>query len=73
VPTPSRAPTGGPPDAYSLTITNEPGPFISSEQRLARQNVADPDPPAWLTFLLASHPPTLERIGTAVAFERGAR
>jgi STE24 endopeptidase len=60
-------------DSYSLRLTNEPGPFISSEKRLAVQNVSVPDPPAWQTFLLATHPPTIERIGTAVAFERGRR
>lgn len=60
-------------DSYSLKLTNEPGPFISSEKRLAVQNVSDPDPPAWQTFLLASHPPTIERIGTAVAFQEGRR
>jgi STE24 endopeptidase len=60
-------------DSYSLKLTNEPGPFISSEKRLAVQNVSDPDPPDWQTFLLASHPPTIERIGTAVAYERGGR
>ena len=51
-------------------LTNEPGPFISSEKRLAVQNLSDPDPPDWQTILLATHPPTIERIGTAVAFER---
>jgi STE24 endopeptidase len=57
-------------DSYSLRLTNEPRPFISSERRLALQNLANPDPPDWQTFLLASHPPTIERIGTALAYER---
>jgi STE24 endopeptidase len=60
-------------DSFSLKLTGEPGPFISSEKRLAVQNLADPDPPDWQTFVLATHPPTIERIGTAVAFERGRR
>ena len=59
--------------ADHMSVTNQPGPFISSEKRLAIQNIAVPDPPAWQTFLLATHPPTIERIGTAVAFERGRR
>ncbi|MDX6660668.1 MAG: endopeptidase [Solirubrobacteraceae bacterium] len=59
-------------DSYSLKLTGEPASFISSEKRLAVQNLADPDPPGWQTFLLASHPPTFERIGTAVSFERGS-
>jgi Zn-dependent protease with chaperone function len=29
--------------------------------------VADLDPPAWLTALIATHPPTAERIGAALA------
>jgi STE24 endopeptidase len=58
-------------DSFSLRLTGEAGPFVSSEKRLAVQNLADPDPPAWQTALLATHPPTIERIGTAVAFERG--
>ncbi len=60
-------------DSFSLKLTNEPGPFISSEQRLAVQNLSNPDPPDWQTFLLGTHPPTIERIGAAVAFERGRR
>jgi hypothetical protein len=35
---------------------------------VALQNVADVTPRGWLRRLLASHPPTLERIGAAVAF-----
>jgi STE24 endopeptidase len=57
-------------DSYSLELTDAPEPFISSERRLAVQNLADPDPPRWLVVLLATHPPTIDRIGTAVAFER---
>jgi STE24 endopeptidase len=60
-------------DSFSLRLTGKPRPFVSSEKRLAVQNLADPDPPAWQTLLLATHPPTIERIGTAVAFERGRR
>ena len=57
-------------DAYALTLTGEPEPFISFEQRIALRNLADPDPPAWQTFLLATHPPVVERIGIGVAYER---
>jgi STE24 endopeptidase len=57
-------------DSYSLKLTDAPEPFISSERKLAVQNLADPDPPRWIVALLATHPPTIERIGTAVAFER---
>jgi STE24 endopeptidase len=60
-------------DSYALTLTGEPDPFISFEKRIALRNLSDPDPPAWQTFLLATHPPTIERIGIGVAYERGDR
>ncbi|MDQ6746323.1 MAG: M48 family metalloprotease, partial [Actinomycetota bacterium] len=52
-------------DAVSLELTNDPEAFISFERKVALQNLADPDPPAWLTALLSTHPSTLERIGLA--------
>jgi STE24 endopeptidase len=55
-------------DAYSLTLTDAPDAFISFERAIAVQNVADLKPPRWLTSLLATHPPTAERIGSAVSF-----
>jgi STE24 endopeptidase len=60
-------------DSYALTLTGEPAPFISFEKRIALRNLSDPDPPAWQTFLLATHPPTIERIGIGVAYDRGDR
>jgi STE24 endopeptidase len=55
-------------DAYSLTLTGAPEAFISFERAIAIQNVADIEPPRWLTSLLATHPPTAERIGAAVSY-----
>jgi STE24 endopeptidase len=60
-------------DAHSLDLTAAPDAFISSELRLVEQNVSDPDPPRWLTRLLYTHPPALERIGTGVAFAAARR
>jgi STE24 endopeptidase len=60
-------------DSYSLRLTDAPEPFIGFEHGIALRNVADPDPPGWLVALLATHPPTVERIGIAKAFEAGAR
>jgi STE24 endopeptidase len=57
-------------DAFALQLTHEPKPFISFEKRIAVRNLADPDPPDWETFLLATHPPVIDRIGMGVAFER---
>ena len=55
-------------DAYSLTLTGAPRAFISFERAIAVQNVADLEPPRWLTSLLATHPPTAERIAAAVSY-----
>jgi STE24 endopeptidase len=60
-------------DSYSLRLTDAPEPFIGFEKGIALRNVADPDPPQWLVVLLATHPPTVDRIGIAKAFEAGER
>ena len=57
-------------DAFALRSTDQPEPFIAFERRIALRNLADPDPPRWVTFLTATHPPTIERIGLGVAYER---
>jgi len=55
-------------DHFSLELAGAPDAFVSFERTIALQNVADIDPPRWVTRLMASHPPTAERIGAAVAF-----
>ena len=60
-------------DAFSLRLTDAPEPFISFERRIVTQNLADPDPPRWLSTLLGSHPTTVQRIGIARAYARGVR
>jgi STE24 endopeptidase len=62
-------------DHFALALAGVPEAFVSFERAIALQNVADLDPPRWLTRLTASHPPTAERIGAAVAFAQvaGAR
>jgi STE24 endopeptidase len=57
-------------DAYSLELSRSPGAFVSFERKIALQNVADLDPPAWVRTVLATHPSTLERIGAAVAWSQ---
>ena len=57
-------------DSYALTLTGKPDSFISFERDIALRNLSDPDPPDWVTFLLATHPPTVERIGLGVTYER---
>lgn len=57
-------------DQFALELTNDPKALIEVQRRLALTNVSDPDPPGVVTFLLGTHPPTIERIGAAVAYER---
>ncbi len=59
-------------DQYSLELCRAPEAFISFERTIALQNLADLDPPRWVSRLLATHPPTLERIGAAEAFAAAA-
>jgi STE24 endopeptidase len=55
-------------DQYSLELAGAPDAFVSFERTIALQNVADLKPPRWISRLMATHPPTDERIGAAVAF-----
>jgi STE24 endopeptidase len=57
-------------DEYSLELSRAPEAFIAFEHRIAVQNVADLRPPQLVTALLATHPPTTERIGAAIAWSR---
>jgi STE24 endopeptidase len=56
-------------DAFALRLTHETEPFVGFQRRIAVRNIADPDPPEWLTALLATHPTTVQRIGIAKAYE----
>ncbi len=60
-------------DTFGLEMTDDPSGLIELQQRLARSNLSDPDPPAIVTALLGTHPPAVERIGAAVAWREGAR
>lgn len=57
-------------DAFSLELSGTPDAFVSFERTIAIQNVADLDPPRWVTRLLATHPSTAERIGAALAMPK---
>jgi len=54
-------------DAFALDLTDEPDAMVGFERRITLQNVGDPDPPRWQQLLLGTHPPTMERIGQALA------
>lgn len=60
-------------DSFALELTNGPEAFVSFERRIALRNLSDPDPPGWVTFLLSTHPPAIERLGMGEAYRRGGR
>jgi Zn-dependent protease with chaperone function len=60
-------------DTYSLQLTNDPRGMIELQQQLADRNLSDPDPPGAFSFLFGTHPPAIDRIGAALAWEQGKR
>lgn len=54
-------------DLEALRLTRDPGTFIRSEVKLARSNLADPDPSPVFVYFFYTHPPVMERIGLAGA------
>lgn len=60
-------------DTFALDETRDPKAFIELQRKLALSSVADPSPPEVASFLFGSHPTTVDRIGEAIAWERGAR
>ncbi len=55
-------------DEYALRMTGKPRAFISAMTRLANQNLAEAEPPAWVEFLLHSHPSINKRVAKARNF-----
>jgi STE24 endopeptidase len=60
-------------DTFSLQLTNDPRGMIGLQQQLAERNLTDPDPPSLYSFIFGTHPPTIDRIGAALAWEQGER
>jgi STE24 endopeptidase len=60
-------------DAFALRITDDPEALIDLQVRLAERNLSDPDPPGVVRALFGTHPTTVERIGSARAWEEGER
>lgn len=52
-------------DEYALNLTRAPEAFSRAMTRLANQNLAEVDPPAWVVILLHSHPPLKKRVERA--------
>jgi STE24 endopeptidase len=60
-------------DTFSLQLTDDPKGMIQLQQQLADRNLSDPEPPGAFTFVFGTHPPAIDRIGAALAWERGER
>src|SRR4051812_12278147 len=55
-------------DRFSMELTHDPQGLIDFQRKITVQNVGDPDPPGWVSFLLGTHPTAVQRIGQALAF-----
>jgi STE24 endopeptidase len=56
-------------DTFALELTSAPRAFVEMERDLTLSNLSDPSPPRALVWLFGTHPPAVDRIGAAVAFE----
>ena len=52
-------------DRFAVQMSAAPGAFAAALRRLAELNLADPNPPRWITWLFYDHPPITERIRAA--------
>jgi STE24 endopeptidase len=59
-----------PADHFALELTGKHEAFVNAMEKLGRMNLADPNPPALIRYLLYSHPPLQERIDYAIARRR---
>jgi STE24 endopeptidase len=59
-------------DWLALQATGDPESAVALERRFVTTSLSDPDPPAWVTYWLGTHPPPLERIAMAEAAAAGA-
>ncbi|MGH2996077.1 MAG: M48 family metallopeptidase [Gaiellaceae bacterium] len=55
-------------DWLALEATRDSESAVALDRRLVLTSLADPDPPAWVTYWLGTHPPPIERIAMAEAF-----
>jgi STE24 endopeptidase len=60
-------------DTFALQLTDDPRSMIKLQQSLASLNLSDPDPPGAFSFVFGTHPTTMDRIGTALAWQQGER
>lgn len=57
-------------DRHALELTRDPEAFVDMQQRLARTNLGDPDPPAAWHWYFGSHPTTAQRLAMASDWAR---
>jgi Zn-dependent protease with chaperone function len=57
-------------DRYAFRTIAEVGPFISSMNKLAEQNLAERAPSRWIEWLFHSHPAISRRVAAAEAWAR---
>ena len=55
-------------DWLALTATRDPESAVALDRRLVLTSLGDPNPPAWVTVWLGTHPPALDRIAMAELF-----
>lgn len=57
-------------DGRALELTGDGAAMVSLQERLVRENLAEPSRPEPFRTLFATHPDPIDRIGLAVAFDR---
>jgi STE24 endopeptidase len=57
-------------DRFALTTSQKPAAFIELFEQFAEQNLAVVDVPAWEKWLFYTHPPIVDRIQMAKAFQQ---
>src|SRR4051795_2728473 len=57
-------------DTYALNLTQDPAAFIGLTRSLAVTNLADPSTPRIFQLAFGTHPTTLQRIGSGLAWAR---
>lgn len=55
-------------DAYALRVYPRPEAVARSLAAFAAREYSDPDPPRWVVWLFASHPPLRERVAAALRY-----
>jgi STE24 endopeptidase len=60
-------------DWAALQATREPATGKAVMRKLATKSLGDPDPAGWISALYENHPPIMQRIEMAAAWEAGQR